>query len=360
MKTLAPLLVLLAGCDLYFGGGDDEPPPPCYDYATGGGGAIAPLELRNPYTGECESFGGQYPCDDRCGPCPAYDTAEPAPNWGQCYSQCDALDEYSCLGTAGCQAAYETKEGPTPDGQTGYAFLGCWATAGGYPNEPANCSALDAESCSTRDTCSMNYVTRIAPDDGLERGFSHCSAEGGSGTVCYSDAECTDSERCTAGYEECNPPPGCDPNQGCPAVCAGHCVPKQTSCSNIDCGPGSHCEEQCSMGPNGETYCEPICVQDATCAAVDCGPGYHCVETCTDPNPMDPTAPGCGQCYPQCVPDSNPASCAEITDEMTCYSRGDCQAVYQGDDCTCYPDGCTCNVLTYDRCETRGSTMPSM
>jgi hypothetical protein len=223
-----------------------------------------------------------------------------------------------------------------------------------YPIEPVpNCAAYDANTCAQFDACSINYVAQIQPDDGIQRYFTHCSAEGGSGDFCYSDAECAPDERCTAGYEECNPAPGCEDGQACPAVCAGHCVPRNgNSCAAVDCGPGWSCEEQCSAGPNGEMVCNPVCVQDASCALIDCVDGYHCVETCTD-TPPDPNMPnpGCGQCYPTCVPDNQPTSCEEVTDEMACHARGDCTPVYQGEDCTCYPDGCTCNELTFERCQ---------
>lgn len=111
------------------------------------------------------------------------------------------------------------------------------------------------------------------------------------------------------------------------------------------------------MGPNGQVICEPVCVQNTTCAAVDCGPGYHCVETCTEGDPTDPNTPGCGSCYPQCVPDNMPTACEELSSEMACASRSDCTPVYLGEDCTCYPEGCYCNILTYERCESGGGGM---
>lgn len=362
MKKLAAILVLLTGCNLYFDGGDDD--PPCHNYGYDTGAPEPALQLRNPHTGECETFygGGGYPCDDRCGPCPVVGQDYAVPNWPQCDSQCEALDEFSCLSAPGCQTAYDTNEYAMPDGTRGFQFIGCWATTSPYTDDRPPCASLDAEQCSARDYCSINYLSKHAPDDGIERAFNHCAPEGGSGTVCYSDADCGSDERCTAGYEECGPPEGCQDGMGCPDVCTGHCVPKQSSCDLIDCGPGSRCEEQCKVGPNGQVFCEPVCVSNTTCAAVDCGPGYHCVETCTAPNPMDPNTPGCGECSPQCVPNEQPVMCEEISDETQCHARGDCTPVYDGQDCTCYPDGCTCNILTFERCQSGGggTTPPRM
>src|ERR1043165_7765601 len=77
------VLVVLGGCDLYFGGDDD--PPPC-DYGYGGAAPDYYQTVRDPYTGQCQDQYPNYPCDDYCGPC-AYDTAAPQ-DWGACYSTC--------------------------------------------------------------------------------------------------------------------------------------------------------------------------------------------------------------------------------------------------------------------------------
>ena len=120
MRRYAAVLLLLAGCDLYFGG-DDEPPPPCDGWGTGG----AAQEFRNPQTGECQGFGGG--CYDSCGPCDYAALSIAQPDWGTCYSKCDGLDEQSCLGASGCIAAYDefTDLADAPSITT---FKGCWAT----------------------------------------------------------------------------------------------------------------------------------------------------------------------------------------------------------------------------------------
>ena len=98
--SAAVLAILpLTGCNLYFGG-DDEPPP-CNDYYPG-----APLQLRDPQTGVCQSIGGGgggcYYAEDVKGVA----GVAAMPDWGQCYSPCEGLDENSCLGVSGCYAAY--------------------------------------------------------------------------------------------------------------------------------------------------------------------------------------------------------------------------------------------------------------
>jgi hypothetical protein len=52
------------------------------------------------------------------------------------------------------------------------------------------------------------------------------------------------------------------------------------------------------------------------------------------------------------VPDTTGDVCEALGTEAECVARPDCVAVYAGDNCTCYPWGCECEVLTYERCET--------
>lgn len=409
MRVLAPLLVLLTGCTLYFG--EDDPPPPCYyPGSEGGGGAIAPLNLRDPETGECSLFGGGGWCDDRCGPCAAELT--PLPDWGYCETACDALDEQTCLGTSGCYAAYAEADvtiepWPLPPAKT--VFQGCRAVAPSGPVQGGGCWNLDAQECSRHDDCSLYYTPVYGPTNTNEESFQ---------------------------FAFCAPEPSIDP-----------------TCGGVDCGPGYRCEEQCYAcdDVNGpcEPQCFPTCVPDgsSSCAAVDCQPGYECVEVCT---PGGLTGGGCtmpGECSAQCVPvggggdpgqctgdvlcDAIPPACPSgtvpgikngcwsgycipqhacgpndpgtcddhvicaaaapacpmgtvpgvangcytgycipqhqcpaptcetLTDEMACLSQPDCTPVYTGGDCTCTPAGCTCEELTFARCETWfGTPMP--
>ena len=79
--------------------------------------------------------------------------------------------------------------------------------------------------------------------------------------------------------------------------------------------------------------CESLCVADLTCASVDCGPDAN----------------GNTTCHPSCIVDN--AACETLQTESECTGRADCIPVYDGQDCTCYPDHCECQILTYERCE---------
>ncbi len=385
------VLVLTSGCDLYFGGGDDEP---CTDL--GGVAPVPPAQLlRDPNTDQCVATGGGGGggCDS-CGNCWKEDVAT-APDWAYCYSECEQLDEQTCLGTSGCYAAYQRAYMPYEDG---LEFSGCRATAPSGPVQ-GSCSNLPATECSRHDDCALVYTP---PFNG------------------------------SAVFEACVDEPA--PTYGCEAV---------------DCGPGYHCETQCHPcdgkdGPCDTPWCEPACVPDGpqnTCATVDCGAGYACVEVCDGATPimeggcipaqcyptcvptgggdpgscfgdvvcatLPPACPtgttagranGCwtGYCIPNsacgpndpgtclqpgeltcpmappacplgttpgvsnhcwtgfCIPDGNCAvpACELVGDAATCNARPDCVPVYEGSDCICDPSGCTCQVHTFDHCQT--------
>ncbi len=305
MRSLfAVALVLMSGCNLYFGGGDDD----CY-YAE-----FAPsLELRDPETGECQPFGNGGGCGNSCGPCAETTVAQP--DWGQCFSRCDAFDEPSCVSASGCRAAYLND--PRNDG--GPQFLGCWEVAPSGPIQGGHCTNLDAQACSRHDDCGAIYTGTLGPNDGLQGDakFTRCIAEKPV-ALCQNDESCAADERCTAS-EECLPPPGCDsPNGGCPAVCYGRCVPLEPGCANVDCDAGTHCQKTCTGDPTTGT---------------------------TDP----------AGCSVSCVPD---IACSTLATELACTARMDCYPVYEGEDCTCDPSGCVCNVLIYDRCQAWNTPPP--
>jgi hypothetical protein len=285
MKGLAVLVVLLSGCDLYFGGDDD----PCA-YNDYGGGKAEPAvayELRNPDTGVCEYGGGGGGwCEDRCGACPP--AQEPERDWGQCYGHCYGLGELACMNTTDCFAAYLDD----PSGDRKVEFWGCWNTA---PSGPVrgSCSNLGAYECSRHDDCKAIYTGYADSADSTGARFQSCNSE----------------------------------------------VTIQPSvCSTIDCGPGYTCEEECSS----TNECKPVCMSSLTCAAVDCLPGHTCSTACS-------TSPsGKVTCGPLCVADG---ACEAQQTEAACLARMDCRPVYDGQDCTCYPDHCECKILTYERCE---------
>jgi len=331
MRLGLACLILVTGCDLYFTDGDDD----VCAFAE-----LSPAEqLRNPDTGQCESFGWGG-CDDPCTPCAAADIAPP-PDWGSCFAGCESLDETSCVGQSGCRAVYDANS----DVDEPARFLECWSIA---PSGPAlgGCENLDAYECSRHENCSAYY-----DDTNGFLQFASCKTEAAQG--CYSDEDCGGNAHCSTSDGDCLPPPGCGPGETCPAVCYGKCVSDGDVCSNVSCAPGSHCEAQCEAcdGSNGpcDPACAPVCVPDTNaCAAIDCAPGFECVETCQS---NDPNNPGCGICDAACLP---VGTCESLPDETTCAGRADCRPVFLGENCTCYSNGtCNCEVLTYERCEAK-------
>lgn len=197
----------------------------------------------------------------------------------------------------------------------------------------SSCEGLAETACLAAPGCFAAYTEYPTEDRAAEfRGCWQTAPSGpiSSGSCANLDAqECSRHDNCTAHYDA-------SPSEFM------FCAPEHPkSCTEVTCAPGSHCEEHCD--PSG---CQPMCVPDAdACAAVDCGPGWACVTVC-----QDGTGGACGTCGAQCVPDG---TCEAITTESACATRPDCVRVYEGDDCTCYPGYCECNVLTYERCETQ-------
>jgi hypothetical protein len=147
MKRIACLVLLVAGCT-------DTKPCPVYAY---GAADIAAQQLRDPTTGQCETFNNNYPpCDNQCGPCPgvAAGEAQPAnPDWGSCYGVCSSLMEADCLANASCHAAY-LDEGSA----LAPAFWQCWD----LPPTGAitgSCAGADAQTCSEHTDCFSLFTT---------------------------------------------------------------------------------------------------------------------------------------------------------------------------------------------------------
>jgi hypothetical protein len=377
MKGLAVVALLLGGCNLYFGG-DDDPPCAYGDDQPAGG---APLELRNPFTGACEAQGG-YGCDDRCGPCAL--SSPPIQDWGYCQSSCEGLGEQECFKTAGCFAAYLEK--PM---QTTNTFWGCWQSAPSGPVQ-GSCTNLDAYECSRHDDCIAVY--EAAPN---ATQFDYCAHEP-SVEFCVDDSDCGGTGFCDTTV--CYPSPTCTPCDTCGAcpdsnTCYGVCVPYEPhACEVIDCAPGYTCAEVCTANgcsatcvPNqqdpGVCYGLVSCTSPAPACPSGTTPGTkngcytgYCIPTAacgpSDPgqcngavacDALPPSCPsgtvpgisnGCWTGY--CIPQSacSMAACPLLTSESACLTRADCVPIYDGAQCTCGPNGCTCQTLTYDRCET--------
>jgi hypothetical protein len=405
MKSLALLVVLLGGCGLYWGG-DDGDDVVCNTAKEPAQGFV------DPSTGQCQYLGG-YPCDGVCGPCAqtGIDEGYAQPDWPSCYSQCSALDQNSCEATAGCHADFYDNGSfwqcvATPP--TGVIQGSCDGLDAQTCSEHDDCVsnyAYDASGSTRYETCAPENQQYCLADADCGSGQRcdtsvcnqpNCPPDSDCGSVCEGvcvpDAACSAVD-CGMGYhceETCYP---CDTTDGsmCDPECYPACVPDQT-CANVDCGPGYECAMECSSGTcypaciptngggpgdcTGMISCNsapPTCPANTTpgisngcytgyCIPLNmCGPNDpgQCYATLTC-NSAPPTCPmgtlpgitnGCWSGY--CIPTGScevPA-CETLTTEADCTSRNDCIPVYAGSDCTCTPSGCTCNSLSYERCE---------
>lgn len=403
MKSLALLVVLLGGCGLYFGGDDGD------DVCNNAYEAVPAQGWIDPSTGQCQYWGGGG-CDTTCGPCPLSGAAQgAAPDWASCNSTCSYLDQATCEASPNCHADFEDGSfwqcvdlppsvgmpGPCQglDAQScsesdvcisnyNYDTYGSTSFSSCEPENSQYCLA-DSD-CGSGERCDTTVCNQ-----------PNCPPDGDCGSICYGscvpDAACSTVD-CGPGYhceETCYP---CDTTDGsmCDPECYPSCTPDQT-CASIDCGPGFECAMECSSGTcypaclpvgNGPGDCygtvacavpPPSCPAGSTPGVSNgCYTGY-CIPT----NQCGPTDPG--QCYGQlqcnsappscptgtlpgivngcwsgfCIPTNNcevPA-CETLTTEQDCTSRNDCIPIYAGSDCTCTPSGCTCNTLSYERCE---------
>jgi hypothetical protein len=358
LTLLLGLLVLVgsSGCHIYFGDDDDDDDDCQWGGAEEAPGDYAPYFLRDPYTGLCQDFGGGGGggCDDPCGPCdydepaPGEDRA-PLPSWGECNNYCSGLDETSCLATAGCRGGYIETCIDETNGLCDYsqtkAFYECWAVDQTGPVVGGSCEGLDAWSCSQHDDCvavhddGCDYGGGEVPPGGSDPGgsggaepdalacgiggFIQCAPEGElQFPECDDNLDCAEGSYCN-NFELCLPPPpdGGNGDQcescGVPQPCWGYCVPDQ----NV-----GTCYEP--------VYCDslpPTCPEGQTPGVLNgCWSGF-CIDQCEE--------------QPPC----------EWLDEDTCVGREDCQAYYQGIDCTCGPDGsCVCNDWIYTSCMSNG------
>jgi len=349
MKRLLVLCLFASGCGLYWGSdnGDDV----CNQLATGG--SIAAEGYRDPQTGTCEYFGGGGGgggcCVDSNGNgtyCAAPSNGQALPNWGQCNSQCDGLDENSCVETTGCHAAYLDRVDIDIAPET--IYYGCWATAqGGATQPPTACAGLDAQTCSERDNCSMVYTGYSTPTN-----YEKCIDE--STTGCGIDVQCPMGSHCEQQCAKCN-------SIGCQDACSPACVPDAgwgecTGQITCNMGPPS-CPANTTPGIANGCY-TGYCIPNAACGSPNPGKCYDTV-TCNSAPPSCPTGTlpgilnGCWSGY--CIPTASCelAACETLTTEAACQGRSDCTPVYTGTDCTCtMTGGCTCATETYAKCET--------
>jgi hypothetical protein len=205
---------------------DDDCVPYAYD--------VAENLQRDPYSGQCQSFGGGGYCNDSCEPC-ALGAPEEYRDWAQCYTACESLAEAACKSTPGCRAAY-----------AGDQFHQCWSVAPSGPQQGGDCSTFDAQTCSQHDDCVALHA--VGSPIGS---FTACAAESalqdpgscvGAVTCAIPAPECPDStlagrrNGCWTGY--CIPYANCDELPACSSLNEMDCI------SRSDCAPtyeGENC-----------------------------------------------------------------------------------------------------------------------
>jgi hypothetical protein len=297
LASAATLLAALStGCNLYFGG-DDE--PPCYEPAhREEDGKLAPaVQRRNPYTGDCYTGGGGG--GGGCGDRPAAaDAIWFDDRWPVCENDCNSLDEAACAKADACRAIYVDPCPPGTDCEALPHFAVCWPTASDGPVRGGDCSAItDAFECSRHDDCSATHEPRYCPagadcsyDD--VGNFIACQPEGTTPVdICAGDQDCAPDETCNL-TDYCYADPDCPHGAPCPPVCFGKCEPKSP--------------------------------------------------------PPPPPPPACaGLPEPTCIDMID--GCLDWYGQQVC-TMSKCVPIYEGQDCTCGPAGCTCSTWTYQSC----------
>jgi hypothetical protein len=246
------------------------------------------LQYRDPQNGECQSFGSPNPtCDPACGVECPPIARGQLPDWGSCVGGCEGLSEAQCLASSNCHAAYQAST-------TSPTYWGCWELPPSGAVQGA-CTNLDAQTCSEHPDCTSLYTGPVT---------------GGTS------------------FETCNP------------------KPNPTCAEAMNCGAGSECALDAGNGSGAPIQCQPIATA-GTCGGLSC----HV----TAPTCPAMTVPGIGSsgCYTGfCLPtdECTQPLCATLN-QAQCTARTDCNAIFDGSNCTCDSHGCTCATETFVRCQ---------
>jgi hypothetical protein len=399
LAALVFALTTQSACTIYFGDDDDDD-----DDCVNSGSDLAPaIELRDPQTGTCQAFGGGG--GGGCDPVPLAEGEAKAPfsmpDWATCQSGCEGLDELSCQLSDGCRAIYVDAESCGPQGcMRVNIFAACWGVAPSGPVQGGACEGLDAHECSRHNDCSA--VHQGDPVVGGVGGFSSCIREGdkpcGGNGAPYPGALLRNpqSGKCeNFGGGGCLPKSGdgldASPIPPFPdwGVCQGACTGlDEATCGKADgcravyidvcppwavCAPTYQYKECWATAPTG-----PVRGGDCTTlGAYECSRHDDCAPrhagdwtTCPPGGPCTVSAGtfvSCGAEGPPPPPPPPPApKCADIDSEALCIdmydgcvkngngtmSCGDkCQPIYEGSDCSCTPQSCTCQTWTFIDCQ---------
>jgi hypothetical protein len=128
-------------------------------------------------------------------------------------------------------------------------------------------------------------------------------------------------------------------------TCSAPTDPTDPNSGNIACGIGEFRE----------------CAAEAGADPGQCYGGVECdsLPPACPPDSVAGRRDGCwtGACIP--VNECEPPPCGAIADEQACVDRVDCDALYEGSDCTCDASGnCTCNTWTFTSCTIADPNVP--
>ena len=233
--------------------------------------------VRNPYSGQCETWGGGGGGGGG-GTCGEYEVQgdeagqrAPMPDWGLCYGYCETLNEDECLVDAQCRASYlsiDTADAPV---EPQNPFNECWALSGGEPFQTSGCGTYDADECSRHNECVAIHNYRL---EGGAGSFYLCADE----PTTANPGSCTGDVACATLPPEC--PTGTTPgiNQGC---WSGFCIPLD-QCEQLPACAGND-EDRCVAA----SYCDPIyqgvnCVCEGDACTCESWDFQSCEDSATD------------------------------------------------------------------------------
>jgi len=218
-------------------------------------------------------------------------------------------------------------------------------------------------------TCDYGFAIR---DDGC----AMCECAGPpTGDVCWDTSECAGDLVCDTD-NFCEPPPGCEDGQPCPAVCYGRCAEAPTGCNaDVDCAGDEVCRFSAD-GPRPTDDADARPAPDDEAPSTDpCDPSVDSCNGALPPEQDPPTEPepvggvcvpaGCNSqdlAFPACPPGTEPVlgfegdpcgevSCRPVDDcrdlgADQCDSVPGCHTEAIGVPCVCAPgEDCACPAI---------------
>jgi hypothetical protein len=168
---------------------------------------------------------------------------------------------------------------------------------------------------------------------------------------------------CSVAVDGC----GCDPCAGACDPCANGQAAELPSCTGPCEGlgesaclatAGCHAAYLQAQGGSAVPFwgcwdIAPLTPQESSsCSSLDalaCMQQDNCTSTYVSYDGPAPD-PSFSTCNAETTPPP-PAACSTLTTAAACTARTDCEPIYDGSDCTCTPNGCTCQVETFELCQ---------